>query len=120
MTGYTSKLLKRRVVNTLLYSLKGLRATFKEEEAFRIEVLLALLMIPLALYLGETGLERILLAASVWLVLIVEIINSAIETVVDRIGSEHHVFSGRAKDQGSAAVLLSLLLVAFVWGVVLL
>lgn len=120
MIHYTTELLKRRIVNTLGYSLKGLRETFKGEEAFRIEVLLALVLVPLGIYLGETGLEKVLLSASVWLVLIVEILNSAIETVVDRIGSEQHAFSGRAKDQGSAAVLLSILLAGTVWGVLLL
>lgn len=113
-------LLKRRIVNTLGYSLKGLRETFREEEAFRIELLLALVLVPLGIYLGETRVEKVLLVASVWLVLIVEILNSAIETVVDRIGSERHVFSGRAKDQGSAAVLLSLLLACLVWALLLL
>ncbi len=120
MIRYTTELLKRRIVSSLGYSLKGLRETFREEEAFRVEVLLALLLIPLGLYLGDTGVEKILLAAVIWLVLIVEILNSAIETVVDRIGSEQHTFSGRAKDQGSAAVLLSLLCACAVWGVLLL
>ncbi len=99
--------------------MQGLRATFKEEEAFRLEVLLALILIPLGFYFGETGVEKVLLSGSVLLVLLVEILNSAIESVVDRFGPEEHELAGRAKDQGSAAVLLSLLLVLVVWGGVL-
>lgn len=99
--------------------MQGLRATFREEEAFRVEVLLALLFVPLGLYLGETGVARALLAGSVCLVLIVEMVNSAVESVVDRFGAEHHELSGRAKDQGSSAVFLALFLVLLVWGTVL-
>jgi len=85
-----------------------------------VELVLAVVLIPLGLLLGETGVEKLLLAGSVVLVLIVEILNSAIESVVDRFGEEQHKLSGRAKDQGSAAVLLSLLLVLLVWGVLFL
>ena len=81
-----------------------------------MESFLALLLVPLGLYLGETGVEKVLLAGSVVLVLIIEVLNSAIETVVDRFGGEQHQLSGRAKDQGSAAVFLSLSLVLLVWG----
>lgn len=116
MAKHTSNLFKRRIVNSLGFSLQGLRATFREEEAFRVEIVLALFLIPLGLFLGESGVEKVLLAGSVFLVLIVEIVNSAIESVVDRFGDEQHELSGRAKDQGSAAVLLSLLLVLLVWG----
>ena len=101
------------------YSLQGLRAAFRHEEAFRIEVLVAALMLPVAFWLGRTPVEYALLIGALVLVLIVELINSAIEAVVDRIGIEHHVLSGRAKDIGSAAVLLSLLYVALVWGFLL-
>ena len=110
---------KRRIIKSGGYSLQGLWATLQGEEAFRVESVLALLLIPLGLYLGETGAEKVLLAGSVFLVLIVEVLNSAIESVVDRLGSEQHELSGRAKDQGSAAVLLSLMLVLLVWGVLL-
>ena len=106
-------------MNSFGYSLQGLRATFREEEAFRVETILAVLLIPLGLFLGETAVEKLLLSGSVIFVLIVEILNSAIETVVDRFGDEQHQLSGRAKDQGSAAVLLSLLLVLLAWGLVL-
>jgi len=84
-----------------------------------VELLSAIVLLPLGLYLGETSVEKVLLAGSVLLVLIVEILNSAIESIVDRFGSEQHELAGRAKDQGSAAVFLSLLLVLLVWIVVL-
>jgi diacylglycerol kinase (ATP) len=119
MAKCTSNIFHRRIVRSCGYSLQGLRATFREEEAFRVEVILALLLIPLGLFLGGTGVEKALLAGSVVLVLIVEILNSAIENVVDRLGSEQHKLSGRAKDQGSAAVFLSLLFVLLVWGLIL-
>lgn len=119
MAKHTSNLLQRRIIKSCGYSLQGLRATFKEEEAFRVEVLLALFLVPLGLYLGQTGIEKVLLTVSVLLVLLVEILNSAIESVVDRFGVEQHELAGRAKDQGSAAVLLSLLVVLVVWGVLL-
>ena len=120
MEKNTSNIFHRRIVRSCGYSLQGLRATFREEEAFRVEVILALLLIPLGLFLGESGVEKVLLAGSVLLVLVVEIVNSAIESVVDRLGSEQHELSGRAKDQGSAAVFLSMFLLLLVWGVLLL
>lgn len=112
-------MLQRRIVSSFIFSLQGLQATFREEEAFRVEVILALLLIPLGVFLGDTGSEKALLAGSVFLVLIVEVLNSAIESVVDRFGGEHDDLSGRAKDQGSAAVFLSLLLVVLVWALLL-
>ncbi len=99
--------------------MQGLLATVREEEAFRVELLLALFLVPLGLYLGESGVAKALLAGSVFLVLIVEIVNSAVESVVDRFGAEQHELAGRAKDQGSAAVFLALFLVLLVWTVVL-
>ena len=119
MAKNTSNIFHRRVVRSCGYSLQGLRATFREEEAFRVEVMLALLLIPLGLFLGESGVEKVLLAGSILLVLIVEVVNSAIESVVDRFSSEQHELSGRAKDQGSAAVFLSMLLFLLVWGLLL-
>ncbi len=119
MEKHTSNIFQRRIVKSCIFSLQGLRATFQKEEAFRVELLSAIVLLPLGLYLGETSVEKVLLAGSVLLVLIVEILNSAIESVVDRFGSEQHELSGRAKDQGSAAVFLSLLLVLLVWIVVL-
>lgn len=100
-------------------STKGLQGAFREEAAFRQELALAVIVIPLGLWLGRNGIERVLLIAPMFLVLIVELINSAIEATVDRIGLERHKLSGLAKDIGSAAVLMSLLLLAVVWVLVL-
>ena len=100
-------------------SFRGIAAAWREEEAFRQECGLALVVIPLGLWLGETGVERALLAGPMLLVLIVELLNSAVEATVDRIGLERHALSGLAKDIGSAAVLTSLLLLAVVWLLVL-
>ena len=105
----------RRIILAMGYSLQGLKSTFKYEAAFRQELLLAVLLIPIACFLEVSQIERILLIASLALVLIVEAINSAIEAVVDRIGSEHHELAGRAKDMGSAAVFLTLGLSAYIW-----
>jgi diacylglycerol kinase (ATP) len=98
----------------------GLAGCFREEAAFRQELALAILVIPLGLWLGHTGVERALLVAPMLLVLIVELLNSAIEATVDRIGPERHALSGLAKDIGSAAVLMSFILLAAVWLLVLL
>lgn len=97
------------------YSMQGLKAAWQYEEAFRLELLALLLMLPAALWLGNSGIERALLVGSLLLVLIVELINSAIEAVVDRVGVEHHTLAGRAKDIGSAAVFLALMNVLAVW-----
>lgn len=108
-----------RLRNALGWSMSGLGAAFKHEKAFQQELGLCLILAPLALWLGASGLEKALLLGSLMLVLIVEIINSAIEAVVDRFGGEHHVLSGRAKDMGSAAVFLALANVALTWVLVL-
>ncbi|WP_018076866.1 diacylglycerol kinase [Thiobacillus denitrificans] len=110
----------RRVLNAATYSWSGLTAAFRHEDAFRQEVFLALLLIPLALVLGETGIARALMIGAVLLVLIVELLNSAIEAAVDRISLEHNLLIKRAKDMGSAAVMISLVNVAVVWALVLL
>ncbi|MFM2120174.1 MAG: hypothetical protein RL722_1642 [Pseudomonadota bacterium] len=104
-----------RVLHAAGYSWAGLRSGYRHESAFRQEVWLFALALPLALWLGRTGLERLLLIASLWLVLIVELLNSAVEAAVDRISYDHHELAGRAKDYGSAAVLLSLGLAAATW-----
>lgn len=101
-------------------SMKGFRATWLHEEAFRQEVYLLIIAAPLALWLGENGIEQALLIGSVLLVLIIELLNTGIEIVVDRISFERHELSGRAKDVGSAAVFLSLLLAGIVWMAILL
>jgi diacylglycerol kinase (ATP) len=108
-----------RLLHATGYSWAGLRATFRHEEAFRLEVLLSLVLAPLALWLGETGMEQALLLAAWMLVLLMELLNSAIEAVVDRIGDEHHELAGRAKDIGSAVVLVALVNAAAVWWLVL-
>ena len=109
-----------RLVRAFGYSLAGFRACYRHEAAFRQEVLVALVVIPLGLWLGETGVERALLVGSWLLVMIVELLNSAVEATVDRFGPELHKLSGRAKDIGSASVLLSITLAAAVWGLLLL
>lgn len=108
-----------RLINALGYSKDGLAAAWKNEAAFREEVLLAAVAFPLALYLGQTGIERALLAGSILFILIVEILNSAVEAVVDKASPEKHELAKRAKDMGSAAVLLSLLNAAVIWACVL-
>jgi len=109
----------RRVWRAAGYSVSGLKAALVNEAAFRQEMALFVLLAPLGLWLGRDGVERSLLIGSLVLVLIVELLNSAIETAVNRIGNEPHELSGRAKDIASAAVFLSLLLVALVWVLVL-
>jgi diacylglycerol kinase (ATP) len=108
-----------RIVNALAYSLHGLASAFRYEEAFRQEVLLAAVLIPLGIWLGPSGLARALMVGSVLLVLIVELLNSAVEAAVDRISLDHHTLAKRAKDIGSAAVMLSLVNLAVVWGFIL-
>jgi diacylglycerol kinase (ATP) len=108
-----------RVWNAFFYSLEGFKAAFKHEDAFRQETILAALMIPASFFLTQDNVSRALMIASVLLVLIVELVNSAIEATVDRISLENHRLAKRAKDIGSASVLLSLLLVLVVWGLVL-
>jgi diacylglycerol kinase (ATP) len=109
-----------RVLRALVASLHGLTGAFREEAAFRQELALALIVIPVGLWAGHTGVERALLIAPMLLILIVELLNSAIEATVDRIGLERHVLAGLAKDIGSAAVFMSLVLLVAVWLLVLL
>lgn len=105
----------RRLLMATRWSMQGLRAAWLHESSFRLEVVIAIVMAPLGLLLGDTGVERALLAASVLLVLPVELLNSAVEAVIERYGSEHHELAGRAKDMGSAAVFLSLSTATLVW-----
>ncbi|HQT31790.1 MAG TPA: diacylglycerol kinase [Thiobacillus sp.] len=120
VSPYKGKTGLRRLLNAMGYTWDGLRAAFRHEDAFRQEVFLALLLIPLAVYLGETGVERALMVAAVLGVLMVELLNSAVEAAVDRISLEHHLLIKRAKDMGSAAVMIALVNVVAVWGLVLL
>ncbi len=109
-----------RLYYAMGYSWKGLKAAFKYEAAFRQETAGFILLFPLALWLGNTGTEKALLILVLFIILITELINSAIEAVVDRFGGEHHELSGRAKDIGSATVTLALILGMLVWVLVLL
>ena len=108
-----------RAWQAFLWSLKGLRATWDVESSFRLEVYLFVVLVPLALWLGESGVERAILIGSMMLVLVVEVLNSALEAVVDRWGPEHNELAGRAKDMGSAAVFLSDINVLICWGLLL-
>jgi diacylglycerol kinase (ATP) len=109
-----------RIIKAAGYSKQGLQAAWVNEAAFRQEGLLALVMIPVAFWVADNSIELILLISAVLLVLIVELLNSAVEAVVDRIGDEHHELSGRAKDIGSAAVFISLVLTLVVWTIIVL
>lgn len=104
-----------RIIKAGQYSWQGLKATYKHEEAFRQEVWALLAAVPLTLWLGENGIEKALLIGSVLLVMVTELLNSAIEAVVDRTGMEPHKLSGRAKDMGSAAVTVSIVNALLVW-----
>lgn len=117
---YKGKTGLRRVWNALGYSLDGLSAAYRNEAAFRQECWLALLLIPVTWWLPVSALEQALMIGALLLVLIVELLNSAVEATVDRISTEHHLLAKRAKDVGSAAVLLSLLNAALIWLVILL
>ena len=110
----------QRVINATRYSLEGLAAAARHEDAFRQELILAAVMMPLGLWLGADGVERALLVGSVLMVLIVELLNSAVEATVDRVSLEDHQLAKRAKDIGSAAVMMSLVTVGVVWLLVLL
>ena len=105
----------RHIGNAFIWSAAGVGAAWKNELAFRVEAIIIIIMTPLGLWLGESAAERALLIASCLLILITELLNSAIEAVVDRIGSEHHELSGRAKDMGSAAAFFSMLTAGIVW-----
>lgn len=109
----------KRVFKATGYSFKGLSAAWINEAAFREELTIAIIMFPMALLMPITAIEKVLLIIPLFIVLIAELINSAIEAVVDRISDEIHPLSGRAKDIGSAAVFLALLLTIFTWCIIL-
>jgi len=115
--------LPRRPARILLaakWSMQGLRAAWLHESSFRLEVYLFVILAPLGWWLGENGVERALMIGSVLLVLSIELLNSAVEAVIERYGPEHHELAGRAKDMGSAAVFVLLMNVAVVWAAILL
>ena len=104
-----------RLIRALGYSLKGLRAGWRHEEAFRQEVVLAALLLPLVFWIGRNPIDYAILISTLFIVLITELMNSGIEALTDRIGEERHELSGRAKDLASAAVFLALVLMIVVW-----
>jgi diacylglycerol kinase (ATP) len=108
----------RRIRNATFYSMAGLRVAWRDEAAFRQELLLCIVLIPAAFWLGRTAVERSLLIGSCLIVLIVELLNTGIENVVDRFGEERHRLSGQAKDMGSAAVFVSLMLTLVIWSLI--
>lgn len=108
----------RRILRAFVFSLAGLGAAWRNEAAFRQELVATVVLTPAAFWVGATAAERALLIGSCWLVLIVELLNSAVEAAVDRVGTDHHQLSGRAKDLGSASVLVSLALAILVWGLI--
>jgi len=118
MAGQNQKGIKR-IINAFFFSMAGFKAIWEHEEAFRQEVFLLLVTTPLAFLLTDDRIERVLLVGCVVGVLLVELLNSAVEAAIDRIGFEHHELSGRAKDIGSAAVMLSLTLAGFTWALIL-
>ena len=109
----------KHVVKAFGYSMAGLRAAWQYEEAFRIEILLFIILAPLGIWLGDTSMERVVLVDCLIIVLITELLNSAVETTVDRVSEEQHKLSGRAKNIGSAAVFIALLNVVLIWGLIL-
>ena len=117
---YKGKTGLRRLINATRYSFAGFAEAARNEDAFRQELILVALLSPLALWLGDSGLERALLLGSLFVVLIVELLNSAVEATVDRISLENHRLAKRAKDIGSAAVMLSLVNAGVVWLLVIL
>ena len=116
---YKGKTGIRRLANAFTYSVAGTLAAFKHEDAFRQEVILSIVLIPLAIYLGQTAIEQALMIASILLIIIVELLNSSLEATVDRISVKRHKLSKRAKDIGSAAVFFSLVNAAVIWFLIL-
>ena len=109
-----------RLIAATGFSLAGLKAAWQHEEAFRLEVAIFCILAPVGLWLGQSRVEQVLLVGSLFIVLLMELINSALEATVDRGGNEFHILAGRAKDIGSAVVFVALLLVVFTWGMLLL
>jgi diacylglycerol kinase (ATP) len=116
---YKGKTGIKRLANAFTYSVAGTLAAFKHEDAFRQEVILSIVLIPLAIYLGQTAIEQALMIASILLIIIVELLNSSVEATVDRISVKRHKLSKRAKDIGSAAVFFSLVNAAIIWFLIL-
>ncbi len=109
----------RRIYNAFFFSMDGIRSCMKTEEAFRTEIYLSIIFIPAGIWIGNTAVEKILLVGSILLLLIIELLNTAIERAIDRISYDHHELSKDSKDMGSAAVLFGILIVALTWGMIL-
>jgi len=116
---YKGKTGIKRLANAFTYSVAGTLAAYKHEDAFRQELILSIVLIPLAIYLGQTAIEQALMIASILLIIIVELLNSSLEATVDRISVKRHKLSKRAKDIGSAAVFFSLVNAAVIWFLIL-
>jgi len=108
-----------RIIKAFGFSMKGLKASWKHESAFRQETMLAIVMLPVAFWLARTSTELMILIMTLFVVVITEVLNSAVEAVVDRVSNDHHKLAGRAKDMGSAAVFLSLIMTAVIWGILI-
>ncbi len=108
----------RHIGKAFIWSAAGIQTAWKNELAFRVEAIIIIILIPLGIWLGKSAAERALLIASCLLILIIELLNSAIEAVVDRIGTEHHELSGRAKDMGSAAAFFAMLTAGIIWALI--
>jgi diacylglycerol kinase (ATP) len=106
------------IIKAFIWSMAGIKAAWKNEQAFRWQAVIVLLMMPVGLWLGRNAVERALLIASAMAILVVELLNSAVEAVVDRIGPERHELSKRAKDLGSAAAFISMITAAVIWGLI--
>ena len=116
---YKGKTGVKRLLNAFKYSVAGTLAAFKHEDAFRQEVILSIVLIPLAIYLGQTPIEQALMITSILLIIIVELLNSSVEATVDRISVKRHKLAKRAKDIGSAAVFFSLVNASVIWFLIL-
>jgi diacylglycerol kinase (ATP) len=116
--GEAKESVLRHIVNALIWSSAGVKMAWQNELAFRVETITVIIMMPVGIWLGRSAAERALLIASCLMILITELLNSAIEAAVDRIGKERHELSGRAKDMGSAAAFVSMLTAVIVWGLI--
>ena len=108
----------KRLANAFYYSIAGFKSAWKNEEAFRQEIIIAIFIIPAGLLIGETFTQKAILVGVYFIIPLVELINSAIEAIVDRVGTEHHELSGRAKDLGSASVFLSICIALITWALI--
>jgi diacylglycerol kinase (ATP) len=116
--GEAKESVLRHIGNALIWSAAGIKTAWKNELAFRVEAIIIIIFTPLGFWMGRSAAERALLIASCLLILITELLNSALEAIVDRIGPEHHELSGRAKDMGSAAAFFSQLTAGIVWALI--